>query len=165
MQSNKPRSITPRVILRELWIWCILIVLLAALFGWPALYIRNHPEILATYPRQGSATMPVTETIHPTPIRTPAGPTPDLLLVATQVLPVAPGVLGVVIAPEAVEIRDYPEGAGLQSQNAGGIYLYPGETVEALDCQYLADSVWVLHSRGWSIARNASSEFITKVCK
>lgn len=104
----------------------------------------------------------------PTQPQTPYLPTgaterPIISTVAPSALP-TPENEGIVIASKAVEIRDRPEGVGVDSHNVGG-YLLPGETVGELDCQQVGTDVWVYHSRGWSISRNANNVFITEVCQ
>lgn len=106
----------------------------------------------------------------PTPADPLAAPVPTVptvepakLLIATMGPDVLAGVRGVVVAAEAVEVRRNPEGSGLDSRNVGN--LYPGDTVEQLDCWRDGPNVWVEHAGGWSIVRSANSLFITEVCQ
>lgn len=71
--------------------------------------------------------------------------------------------VGVVVADDAVKVRDTPEANGVQSNGVGA--LYKGQPVQQVgECVTVGTAVWVHHSAGWSVARNGSGVYIVGVC-
>jgi len=155
MSTEPGQKITPQQIAREASIWAVILAMVGLMVVLPAWYVINHPEIMQT-------PLPVATGTKIQPHEKPVAET-EPFLIATRELSTQAGPAGLVIAAEAIEVRDLPEGFGKESRNIGA-YLYPGDTIYEIECQQIGPAVWVYHSAGWSIARNASIVYITEVC-
>jgi hypothetical protein len=90
-----------------------------------------------------------------------ARPAPTAIRARVQVL-VSPTALNVghVVAVESLTVRESDD---LRSKALN--YLYHLDPVVELECSNVDDLVWVRHSLGWSVARNATTEYIDGVCE
>jgi hypothetical protein len=63
-----------------------------------------------------------------------------------------------------VNIRNTPKANGNPS-HVVEYPLRPGSQIQEFECLTVGNSVWVRHSLGWSVARNAAGVYILGVCE
>lgn len=93
--------------------------------------------------------------------------TPEVANTATAIVPTLSTLLtdvGIVVADDAVKVRDTPEANGIESNGVGT--LYKGQVVQQIgSCVTVGMAIWVHHAAGWSVARNSSGIYISGVCE